>query len=662
MTVVQKIVTGFIAVLFLLLASAGMSLLELMALNKRLEFSTQQTLPTLVNHSELTNYLLQANKALMFYTSMQETAPLATINSDFNEAMQSYEHHYQQLIVLVDAHPSLKSTLASIHQKNKDLTALSVEQMQRHQGILNLQKSVEQKKQTFADDLGFMLDDLVSIEEMAESNELKWAAQFISQQSAAALANIEQLLLKDKSATVLEIRKKNQNIIENIKQRLNVFQQQDEEAYSTITPYITILAQANNADTGIVNSWLSLLTQQDESYQSVNAITQQLNQRLADLKQVTAQLQQQAAESEQQARVNAQRAIYTIVGIAIASTIIALLVTLSVSHSIKRPLKVMMQSLDTIAQGDLTTEIAIKRRDEFGQIASSVNHLTENLRHLVSNIMNMATQIGLESDKATQTSDNTKQCIGQQSIQSSSVATAVVEMESAVYEVAKSAETTLAEVIAADQLAKDSRVAMDDNIRHVEQLNQEINRAAEVINALRTESDNIGKILDVIRDIAEQTNLLALNAAIEAARAGEQGRGFAVVADEVRHLAMRTQEATNEIHNMISVLQEQAHQAVTIMNSSQQQTVQSAEQVREFAGVINNMQKTLAQIHEMSAQIAAAAEQQSNVAKEISENVVEISQMADVAVEDANKTSETSRNLAALAHQQETLVSRFKVQ
>lgn len=662
MTVVQKIVTGFIAVLFLLLASAGMSLLELMALNKRLEFSTQQTLPTLVNHSELTNYLLQANKALMFYTSMQETAPLATINRDFNDAMQNYEHHYQQLIALVDAHPSLKSTLASIHQKNKDLTTLSVEQMQRHQGILNLKKSLEQKKQTFTDDLGFMLDDLVSIEEMAESNELKWAAQFIAQQSAAALANIEQLLLKDKSATVLEIRKTNQNVIENIKQRLNVIQQQDEEAYSTITPYITILAQANNADTGIVNSWLSLLTQQDESYQSVNDITQQLNQRLADLKQVTAQLQQQAAESEQQAKVNAQRAIYTIVGIAIASTIIALLVTLSVSHSIKRPLKVMMQSLDTIAQGDLTTEIAIKRRDEFGQIASSVNHLTGNLRHLVSNIMNMATQIGQESDKATQTCDNTKQCIGQQSLQSSSVATAVVEMESAVYEVAKSAETTLAEVIAADQLAKDSRVAMDDNIRHVEQLNQEINRAAEVINALRTESDNIGKILDVIRDIAEQTNLLALNAAIEAARAGEQGRGFAVVADEVRHLAMRTQEATNEIHNMISVLQEQAHQAVTIMNSSQQQTVQSAEQVREFAGVINNMQKTLAQIHEMSAQIAAAAEQQSNVAKEISENVVEISQMADVAVEDANKTSETSKNLAALAHQQESLVSRFKIQ
>jgi methyl-accepting chemotaxis protein len=257
--------------------------------------------------------------------------------------------------------------------------------------------------------------------------------------------------------------------------------------------------------------------------------------------------------------------------------------------------------------------------------------------------------------------EETKRDTLQQQSETSQVVTAMNEMTATVQEVARHATEAAAAASNADHASVDGKKVVLSTMNAIEALSSEVHSAANVISQLEKDSENIGTVLDVIKGIAEQTNLLALNAAIEAARAGEQGRGFAVVADEVRTLASRTQQSTQEIQTMIENLQVGAQSAVKVMDESRAKAEDSVSQAAKAGGSLEEITHSVSQINDMNTQIATAAEEQSAVAEEINRNIVNISEIVDRTADGANQTSIASEELASLAAQLQQLVNQFKV-
>ena len=256
---------------------------------------------------------------------------------------------------------------------------------------------------------------------------------------------------------------------------------------------------------------------------------------------------------------------------------------------------------------------------------------------------------------------NAQQHSQQQSQQMELVATAINEVSYAVQDVAKNAEHAASEVREAEQRAVQGQQSIEISLRQIDRLSDTIGQAVEVIQSLAQESTQIGSVLEVIRSIAEQTNLLALNAAIEAARAGEQGRGFAVVADEVRLLAQRTQQSTAEIQTMIERLQGNSEAAVKVINASSQATQQTVEQARQAGENLDQIAAALRNITGLNASIASATLQQSHVVEDINHNVTQAASLAHENALAADQSSDASRSLGQLASQLSRLLSQFRV-
>jgi methyl-accepting chemotaxis protein len=332
------------------------------------------------------------------------------------------------------------------------------------------------------------------------------------------------------------------------------------------------------------------------------------------------------------------------------------------------PLTVVQDALQGTARvlgagkGDLCRHVVeIRRNDELGAIGSAANELFENTRKLIQNIA--AAVSGLTSS-AVQLQNVTEQSRGsvlEQKTETEQVATAVNEMAATVLEVARSAAAAADAGRNADSAAQEGRKVVSSAIDAISHLARDVEGAAEVMKQLETDSTNIGSVLDVIRDIAEQTNLLALNAAIEAARAGEQGRGFAVVADEVRTLASRTQESTQEIQAIIEQLQKRTAQAASVMEVGQETARNSVSKAAEAGGALDSITERVAEIDQMNTQIAAASEEQSTVAEEINRNLIKINEASQHSADSTEQTSMASAEILALANQLQSLVTNFKV-
>lgn len=342
-------------------------------------------------------------------------------------------------------------------------------------------------------------------------------------------------------------------------------------------------------------------------------------------------------------------------------TLVAVGVAWWIARSITRPLDVAVEAAQRIAQGDLTTNIAVCSKDETGQLLSAMQRMQQSLRELVNQITAATSQLGSTtvqmSDVTHQTSDGARQ----QEAETDQLATAINQMAATVEDVARNAQEAAQAAQQADQQAGSGKEVVNEAINMMDTLVTEITEATGVVNELEAETKNIGSVLDVIRDIAEQTNLLALNAAIEAARAGEQGRGFAVVADEVRTLASRTQESTQEIQQMIERLQSGANRAVSFMERSEERSQSSAAKAGNAGESLVSIANAVATIMEMNTQIASAAEEQSSVTNELNRNVTNIRDVAGETAHSAQLTFDATGELQGLSDQLQGLVGRFAV-
>ncbi|WEX16900.1 methyl-accepting chemotaxis protein [Pseudomonas sp. G11] len=351
----------------------------------------------------------------------------------------------------------------------------------------------------------------------------------------------------------------------------------------------------------------------------------------------------------------------TMVGLLIAG--IGLLVIWLVGHGIARPLKQMVAMLNDIAQGegDLTRRLTSDRADELGAIATGFNTFLIKLQGMITQVVSSVQKVSDSSEHTADIAIRTNQGVHKQMVEIDQVATAVHEMTATAQDVARNATQAAQAANHADQAASQGMRIVRDTSSSIGALAQEIGKAVGVVQTLAKDSENINAILTAIRGIAEQTNLLALNAAIEAARAGEQGRGFAVVADEVRNLAQKTQKATEEIQAMIQQLQQGTREVVRVMEDSQNRTDESVQHAAKAAEALETITQAVSVINDMNTQIASAAEEQSAVAEDINRNVINIGQVANEVAGGADESSAASADLTKLAEQQRRLINQFKV-
>jgi len=350
----------------------------------------------------------------------------------------------------------------------------------------------------------------------------------------------------------------------------------------------------------------------------------------------------------------------------IIGTLIALIMGAGVAVFISRIIVVRLNAVvertQNIASGDLQgTELTAKGHDEIADLTVSINDMSSGLKDIIEQISGSAQNLGRSSEELSTITEQTSQNIYEQQSQTEQVATAMNEMSATVQEVSQNISGTAHAANEAHIETAGGSKVVESSVQAIQQLAGQLEGAADVIHQLEQDSKDINTVLDVIKGIAEQTNLLALNAAIEAARAGEQGRGFAVVADEVRTLAGRTQESTEEINQVIEKLQSGSRKAVEVMTQSREDARAVSEQAAQAGKSLSAISTAVALINDMSTQIASAAEQQSATTEEINRNIVNISSIANETAAGAQQTVSSSGDLAQMGAELQNMVSRFKV-
>ncbi|MCU1750318.1 methyl-accepting chemotaxis protein [Pseudomonas sp. 6D_7.1_Bac1] len=371
----------------------------------------------------------------------------------------------------------------------------------------------------------------------------------------------------------------------------------------------------------------------------------------------------QAGATEADAVAGDQYAYATngIIAVSVIAALVTVLLAWLLTRSIVTPLNRALAAAESIAGGNLTKPIEVDGKDEPARLLGALSTMQANLRKTIEQIAGSANQLGAAAEELSAVTEEASRGLQQQNNEIEQAATAVNEMTAAVEEVARNAVSTSEASNQSTQAAREGRDRVVETVNAIQTMTHDVQTTSLMIEGLATQGRDIGKVLDVIRAIAEQTNLLALNAAIEAARAGEAGRGFAVVADEVRALAHRTAQSTQEIEKMVAGIQNGTGQAVDSMQQSNQRTHSTLELARAAGVALEQITQSIHQINERNLVIASASEEQAQVSREVDRNLVNIRDLATQSAAGANQTSAASHELSRLAVDLNAMVARFVI-
>jgi methyl-accepting chemotaxis protein len=670
LTVAMKIIGGFTIISILLLVSSIFSLVNLNTISESTIKQSKLAIPTLKGSNSLANQITQIGNLTLRAYYQSELLPLNNNLSSYNEAQDSFTNELKQLKRVVQGENTLLSNLRQVDGVYSSLQN-NIKQVfdNRKNNIVQLSTLIDKIDllEEKADDAATLMLDLAD-HDLADSTlqrAVGLGEQLETLLNSLVSSSFEYRDLLDLQTTEL-VEKEMVNMYDDI--LLSVQEINNELSTNSASDISDQLSSTSNEIKLLVEGTGSIFNHKMTQLKAIDLATEKLAAAESDINKVNDILAKQVELANKTTNDTGilvdntvSKANTQTIFIAAISIVLAIVIAWFTLISITRPLSRVNEMLNVVASGDLSKKLDETGQDEFAQLSKNCNLLIESLRNLINGIVSRSTQLATAAEQTSAVTSQSTTAIIEQRSQVEQAASATTEMSSTSQSVLSSANDALGEIKQADDEAERVKGISERNRATIELLANEVEDASQVINKLQQDSASIGSILDVIRGIAEQTNLLALNAAIEAARAGEQGRGFAVVADEVRTLASRTQESTQEIQNMIEVLQSGAEKAVSVMDTGKKQAADCVVQSEEADKALETITHAVHEAFDRSSQIATAAEEQSVVAHEISENLESIVAIAEQTTAGSQQTAESSSEVARLAEELQQSVQEFKL-
>ena len=671
-TVATRIIGGFVAISFLLIVISAVSLYNLNSIGSATEEVNDIALPTVSGSNALKASFLNMGRLTFEAYIEEELSGLKDKRTSFDNSRETFEDEYSQLAKAVANEAELKKTLNTV-RLSYDAYIQNVEAMyHNHQLYMDLRNSIEDKlgdAEDNADDASTYLLDFSDLDAVQNDPNLRKAAEIGSQLETSLLSLLTAAYEYSKTTTLVRsqtLGNEVELVVDKVASLLSDMMQaaKGRDSSGTLDDINSLVNDALNditAKDGVMALHIERLERKNEAEKALNASDENIALAIVELEKLLKLADNKSKHIEQQVNSAITTGTTFVIVVVILSVTVAAIIGFVTVRAITRPLHRVNELLTVASSGDLTHRLDDSAHDEFGLLARNCNRLIGNLKELISAINVRAEQLAAASEQTSAVTSQTTHSIQDQKSQIGQVATATTEMHSTSQLVVQNAEDTLSQIRHADAEAENVRQISLENKNIIEVLAKDVQEAADVINKLHQDSASIGGILDVIRGVADQTNLLALNAAIEAARAGEHGRGFAVVADEVRTLASRTQESTQEINVMIEVLQAGAEQAVSVMNQGKEQAVACVEQTEKATQALDVISNAVHKAHDVSSQIEQSAREQNTVSQEISEKLETIVGIAEETSVGAQQTSDSSHEVARLAEELQQSIRQFKV-
>ncbi|MDP5137199.1 methyl-accepting chemotaxis protein [Rheinheimera baltica] len=668
LTVALRVIGGFGIIALLLLIIGGTAYVSLNNISSSTAEVNKVSIPALENSAAMQSEFVVMSKLSLQAFNATSLSEIAAFRQRFNDEQQLYKQASERLMNAVQQEATLKSAAASVEKSYANFTPVTTQLFEQLENNLRLRDAIDKKMEeleTQADDMASLVLDFTDIRDVKRRfPDSLQAAASIETGINTLVSNVVDLNRTLSRSTATTISNEIAFRLKDLNDQFALMQTETSGQVNLVSDLEEKIAEIN----GLLGGNNSIPALKQKRLQSTDDATNLLasaeEQTASAMKSLAGLLNQASHAAEviqNDSTSQVSNAITLIFVVVLASILLAIFIATVTVRSISIPLAKVNQILGVVASGDMTQKLDDSAQDEFGDLARNCNKVIANLQQLIQGIISRSTQLAAASEQTSAITVQTTQAIREQKSQVTQAATATTEMSSTAQGVLQSANDAVAEIKNADNEAERVKGISVENKNIILQLSHEVEQASVVINKLHKDSASIGSILDVIRGIAEQTNLLALNAAIEAARAGEQGRGFAVVADEVRSLASKTQASTQEIQAMIQVLQSGAHAAVEAMNKGKKQAENCVEKTEVATKALDSITHAVHLAHDMSEQISDAAKEQNQVSHEISKLLESIVSIAEETASGAEQTSESSHEVARLAEELRVSVEQFKV-
>ncbi|WP_421204345.1 methyl-accepting chemotaxis protein [Aeromonas enteropelogenes] len=661
LSILQRVYLGFAILVAVMVASSLLTFRSQGALGDALDQVTQQSMPLVIASSQTQISLLSANKWLTDVLTEQDSKLIPAEVAELQQAKAQVNKTLATLKQQAASHPELQAQMAALEQLAGDYLKLTDTLPAEHEALLARLHKVNLAKGQFQVSLPQFKKNLGDMMITIDDSFIKMLSETLTTKLSAIELSTMDALNQSIPAPIEGALKRNKMQIEGFNSTIKDLQNELANFDNDMGHYVHGFVRDTTGSDGVLAQYLTLMREQERMRSQSRQASALIVEIQGKLEQITAQSQQLmnrsilASEQVQRQSTLTQGAS---IGVAI---LIAILVAYTLGKAIRRPLKELLRVLNEVTRGDMTQRIGFRSNNEFGQLGKQVNLLIEQMGEVLTQLTQASAQLNDAAHGNRHTTESVRADLEKQRQETASVAAAMTQMEASVREVAQAANQTLERVMDVEKASETGRKVMAGNITTTHQLAGKLQQTGKVIGDVNAMSGQIGNILDVIRGIAEQTNLLALNAAIEAARAGEQGRGFAVVADEVRSLAGRTAQSTSEIQTMIENLQQGVAKAVAVMQECSREMDSCMDQSSHANNAMEEVQGIVVLISDMSSQIASAAEQQQATSADIATNLNRISDISDLNYQGIERVAETSQQLDALAEQQEELVKRFRL-
>ncbi|MGY3901969.1 methyl-accepting chemotaxis protein [Aeromonas lusitana] len=661
LSILQRVYFGFAILVAVMVASAVLTFRGQSELSGALDQVTQQSMPLVIASSQTQISLLSANKWLTDVLTEQDPKLLPGEVAELQQAKAQVDKMLATLKQQVATHPELQAEMAALGKLVSDYLQLTQTLPTEHEALLTRLHKVNQAKGQFQVSLPQFKKNLSDMMVSIDDSFIKMLSETLTTKLSAIELSTMDALNQTIPAPIEGALKRNKMQIESFNSTIKDLQGELTDFDNNMGHYVHGFVRDTTGNEGVLSQYLALMKQQQAMREQSKQASQLIVSIQNKLEGITAQSQQlMNASIRASDQVQTQSTLTQAISIVIA-ILVAILVAFTLGKAIRRPLKELLRVLTEVTQGDMTQRVGFKSQNEFGQLGSQINLLIQQMGDVLKQLSQASNQLNSAAHDNRHTTEAVRADLEKQRQETASVAAAMTEMEASVREVAQAANQTLERVMDVEKASQMGRKVMAGNITTTHQLAGKLQQTGAVIGDVSAMSGQIGNILDVIRGIAEQTNLLALNAAIEAARAGEQGRGFAVVADEVRNLAGRTAQSTSEIQQMIENLQQGVARAVNVMQECSREMDSCMDQSSQANNAMEEVQGIVVLISDMSSQIASAAEQQQATSADIATNLNRISDISDLNYQGIEKVAETSQQLDSLAEQQEGLVQRFRL-